>query len=119
MTQRTIYRTTMLALATMFAGRPLERVSPKPAPQWRLMHQSMLSFSAFDGAPFVTITPDNYRYHGGPKSNDWIGRLVAGMSLKDTIAILVSLAAVFAAYVAVAEWVLHVELLLLESTRLL
>jgi hypothetical protein len=41
------------------------------------------------------------------------------MSLKDTIAILVSLAAVFAAYVAVAEWVLHVELLLLESTRLL
>jgi hypothetical protein len=31
----------------------------------------------------------------------------------------VSLAAIFGAYAAVVEWLLHVELLLLESTRLL
>ena len=39
---------------------------------------------------------------------------IAGMSLKETIAIFVSLAAVFAAYVArVDEWMLHLELTLL------
>jgi hypothetical protein len=39
---------------------------------------------------------------------------IAGMSLKETIAIFVSLAAVFGAY-AVVEWVLHLELLSLGS----
>ena len=40
---------------------------------------------------------------------------IAGMSLKETIAIFVSLAAVFGAYAAVVEWVLHLELLRLGS----
>ena len=37
------------------------------------------------------------------------------MSLKETIAIFASLAAVFGAYAAIVEWVLHLELLRLES----
>ena len=41
------------------------------------------------------------------------------MSRKDTIAILVSLAFVFAAYVGVVEWILHLELLHLQSAPLL
>ena len=40
---------------------------------------------------------------------------IAGMSLKETVAISVSLAAVFGAYAAVVEWVLHLELLRLGS----
>jgi hypothetical protein len=37
------------------------------------------------------------------------------MSLKETVAISVSLAAVFGAYAGVVEWVLHLELLRLGS----
>ena len=39
----------------------------------------------------------------------------SGMSLKETIAVFVSLAAVFGAYAAVVEWVLHLELVRLGS----
>jgi hypothetical protein len=37
------------------------------------------------------------------------------MSFKETIAVFVSLAAIFGAYAAIVEWILHLELLRLGS----
>jgi hypothetical protein len=72
MARRTIIATSMLALATMCSpalATNYANMSPREAPQKvTSMHQSTRSFSSFDEAPFWTITPDKYRYHGGPKS---------------------------------------------------
>jgi hypothetical protein len=67
---RAIVAMSMLALAASPAFA-YSNVSPKPSPQKvTSMQRSMRSFSAFDAAPLFTITPDNYRYHGGPKESE-------------------------------------------------
>jgi hypothetical protein len=68
MARRTIIAASILAIFTMSSPAfAYSNVSPKEAPQKvTSMHQS----PTVDDAPFWTSAPDNYRYHGGPKSND-------------------------------------------------
>jgi hypothetical protein len=72
MLTRTIFVTSMLALATM-SGQAFaySNVSPKEALQKAaIARQPLNSFSAFDQAiASWTVEPDNHRYHGGPKSS--------------------------------------------------
>jgi hypothetical protein len=64
MARRTILAISMLALATMCSPAFAAGSFHKPEPGVVKAERP----SSFDEAPFWTITPDKYRYHGGPKS---------------------------------------------------
>lgn len=73
MTRQIMIAASVIALASLSSEAfAYSNVSPKETPQKVTSdQQSMPSFSAFGRTmPSWTIEPDNYHYHGGPKSSE-------------------------------------------------